>query len=56
MLSERALHLVADDVRRLAGFLDIHTKLDKIQEKLQTILILRVTALDREGKIRFAVF
>jgi len=48
VLSERRPHLEAIHVRRFRGLLHRHSELNEIQEKLQEILILGVTALHRE--------
>src|SRR2546430_8500330 len=45
MISERAPHLEAVDIRRLGRFLHRHPELNDIQKELEQILILTVTAL-----------
>ena len=55
MLIKGALHLVAHDVRCLTSFLDIHAKLNNIQEELEHILILRVSSLHSKREKRLSV-
>ncbi len=49
---EGIVHLVARDVGRLAGLLDVHAELDDVEEELEEVLVLRVAALDGEGEER----
>src|SRR5262249_26325349 len=42
--AERAAHLVAVDVGRLARLLDVHPELDDVEEELEQVLVLRVAA------------
>src|ERR1041384_2493035 len=53
--AERAAHLVAVDVGRLARLLDVHPELDDVEEELEQVLVLRVAALDRERQVGLAV-
>src|SRR5690606_5580558 len=54
--AERKPQLVAVDVCCFGGLLHGHIKLRHVEEKLQQVLVLRVAALNGEGKVRFAFF
>ena len=56
VLTEGTLHLVADQVRRFTGLLDVHPEFDHVQEQLQKVLVLGVPSLNGEGQEGFAVF
>ena len=51
MGSEGVDHLVARDVRGLAGLLDVHSPLDHVEEELDEVLVLGVPSLDGERKV-----
>ncbi len=50
MRGERSPHLAAVDVRAFGRLLNIHVPLHHVQEELEEVLVLAVTALDREGQ------
>ena len=53
---KRAAHLEAVDVGCFTSLLDIHAKFHYVEEKLQQVLILRITSLHRKGEKGFAFF
>src|SRR5436305_9173502 len=55
MLTEGASHLEAVDVRRFGRLLYRHPELDHVEEKLQQVLVLTITALDGEAEVRLAI-
>ena len=50
MSTERTLHLITNDVRGLTGLLDIHSKLNNIQEELKRVLVLSISPLNGKRK------
>ena len=56
MLTKRCTHLITGHVRCFTGFLNIHSKIHHVNEKLHQVLLLGIPSLHAKGKEWLPVF